>query len=122
MDTFKPYLDSIKDDEIRSRMINLLEWVQNKYPMLGKKIAWNQPHFTHHDTFIIAFTHAKSHVSIIPEYKVIDLFKDEIRKNNYLHTNFIYKVKWNQEMNYDLLSKIIEYNMHDKSDYNSYWR
>ena len=122
MQVFKPYLDSIKDEKHQLIMKDLLQWVIDTYPMLGKKIAWNQPHFTHNGTFIIAFTHAKQHISVVPEFKVIEVFKDIIKSYNFAHTHFIFKIKWTEDIPYDLIKKMIEYNMKDKLGMTTYWR
>jgi len=119
---FESYLEKIKDESHRLIMKNLLQWVMDKYPMLDQKIAWNQPHFVHNGTFIIAFTHAKQHMSVAPEYKAIDEFRQEIRNNEYLSTNFIFKIKWTQKVNHNLISRIIEFNMQDKKGLQTYWR
>ena len=122
MKVFEPYLDLIKVDEHQQIMKELLAWVIDKYPMLDHKIAWNQPHFVQNGTFIIAFTHAKQHFSVAPEYKAISEFKHYIKESGYLSTNFIFKIKWGQPVNYDLLSRIIEFNMKDKQGLKTYWR
>lgn len=122
MKVFEPYLVKIKDEKNREIMEGLLSWVMTNYPMLDKKIAWNQPHFVHNNTFIIAFTHAKQHISVVPEYKAIEVFKEDIKKSNYQSTNFIYKMKWQNPINYDLLKRIIDYNMEDKKGLDTYWR
>ncbi|HHX75843.1 MAG TPA: iron chaperone [Acholeplasmataceae bacterium] len=122
MKVFEPYLVKIKDEKNREIMEGLLSWVMTNYPMLDKKIAWNQPHFVHNNTFIIAFTHAKQHISVVPEYKAIEVFKEDIKKSNYQSTNFIYKMKWQNPIDYDLLKRIIDYNMEDKKGLDTYWR
>lgn len=122
MKVFEPYLVKIKDEKNRKIMEGLLSWVMTNYPMLDKKIAWNQPHFVHNNTFIIAFTHAKQHISVVPEYKAIEVFKEDIKKSNYQSTNFIYKMKWQNPIDYDLLKRIIDYNMEDKKGLDTYWR
>ncbi|MCQ4950818.1 hypothetical protein NE646_14380, partial [Bittarella massiliensis] len=37
------------------------------FPDLTPKIAWNQPMFTDHGTFIIGFSAAKAHLAVAPE-------------------------------------------------------
>ena len=68
--------------------------------MLDTKIAWNQPHFVHEGTFIIAFTHAKAHLSVAPEYKAIDEFKKKLEIESiypqtlFLKSNGIKQLIW----------------------------
>ncbi len=54
------------------------------------KIAWNQPMFMDHDTFIIGFSIAKQHLAVAPEKAGIDYFSDEIVKAGYGHTKQLY--------------------------------
>ena len=60
MENFENYLASIEKEAHRSRMREILTWVQDTSPMLTPKIAWNQPMFTHHGTFIICLLYTSS--------------------------------------------------------------
>ncbi len=59
MNIFTDYLASISDDQHRAKLADVLGWVSRKFPGLEPKIAWNQPMFTDHGTFIIGFEHSK---------------------------------------------------------------
>ncbi|NLA80351.1 MAG: iron chaperone, partial [Chloroflexi bacterium] len=50
METFMEWLETIKTPEHRARAQEVLQWVMDTYPDLGRKIAWNAPHFTDHGT------------------------------------------------------------------------
>ena len=78
MDNFAEYLAQIDNPQQRSRMEEVLAWVARKFPNLETKIAWNQPMFTDHGTFIIGFSTARHNLAIAPEVAGVEHFADEI--------------------------------------------
>lgn len=122
METFEKYLSTIKIEEHRSRMREVLEWINNRFPDMQPKIAWNQPMFTDHGTFIIGFSASKQHFSVAPEQKGIEMFSSEIKKSGYSYSSNIFRIRWDEPVNYSLLEQIIRYNRTDKADCSSFWR
>ncbi|MEX1376345.1 MAG: iron chaperone [Eubacteriales bacterium] len=122
METFKEYLDTIENPENRMRVEQVLGWVQDTFPQLEKKIAWSQPMFTDHGTFIIGFSSYKKHMNMSPEKKTLDKFSDEIKKRGYTHTQQLVQFPWDKEIDYNLLEDIIKFNISDKKDCQSFWR
>lgn len=122
MNTFDEYYEKVGNPEHVARMKEVVEWVLTKYPQLETKIAWNQPMFTHHGTFILAFDYNKKYMTVAPEKVVVDLFSDEIKAAGYEHTKMLIRFFWDRPFNYELLSKMIEYNIEDKKDWNLFWR
>ena len=118
---FEEFLLKIDDVEKQKRIRDILSWVEDTFS-LDKKVGWNQPMFTDHGTFIIGFSIAKHHISIAPESKTIAKYSQEIINNGYTHTVEIFRIKWDQDVNYDLLNKLIQFNIEDKKDYNAFWR
>lgn len=64
MEAFAEYLAHIDNPQHRARTQEVLAWVTKKFPNLMPKIAWNQPMFTDHSTFIIGFSVAKHHLPL----------------------------------------------------------
>ena len=122
MDVFAEYLSGIGNLEHRARTEEVLTWVAERFPNLMPKIAWNQPMFTDHDTFIIGFSIAKQHLAVAPEKVGIDHFSDEIVKAGYGHTKQLVRIPWNDPVDFSLLEKIIEFNILDKADCSTFWR
>ncbi|MEC6748497.1 DUF1801 domain-containing protein [Marinilactibacillus sp. XAAS-LB27] len=122
MKEFEDYLESIDDIEQRDRMTEILNRIALTFPNLVPRIAWNQPNFTDHGTFIIGFSIAKHHISIAPEKKALQQFVIEISEDGYTTTKELIKIKDTQEINFDLLEKIIQFNIEDKKDCQTYWR
>lgn len=122
VEVFEDYLKKIDNPEHRERIEEVLTWVANTFPQLNPKIAWNQPMFTDHDTYIIGFSIAKQHIAVAPEIAGIHRFSDEIMQAGYDHTKQLMRIQWNSEDNYALLEKIIQFNIEDKADCSTFWR
>ena len=122
MELFEEYLAKIEYETHRSRMREVLVWVNDTFPTLAPKIAWNQPMFTDHRTFIIGFSVAKGHFAISPEAQGIAAFSDDIAKSGYSQTSNLFRIKWDQPVNFNLLERIIRYNIEDKKGCTTFWR
>ena len=122
MEDFADYLTKIADPQQRSRMEEVLGWVKTKFPHLSTRIAWNQPMFTDHGTFIIAFSVAKKHYAVAPETAAILHFADEIAQAGYEYTGMLVRFPWDRPVAYSLLDKMIQFNMAEKADCTSFWR
>lgn len=122
MKVFQGYLLDIEDEENRRRLAEVLNWVKERFPILEPKIAWNQPMFTDHGTFIIGFSVSKPHFAVSPEAKGIAVFSDEIAESGYSRGSHLFRIKWSEPVDYALLERIIQYNMADKADCVTFWR
>lgn len=122
MKDINEFFSTILEPEQRARLEDLFEWTKKHYPQFNVVIKWNQPMFTDHDTFIIAYSISKKHLSVAPESIAITTFKDAIEKAGYQHTENIIKIAWDQTIDFNLLKKIIDYNVQEKIDYTKFWR
>lgn len=122
MDVFDDYLARIENPQHRSRMEEVLRWVSLQFPNLAPKIAWNQPIFTDHGTFIIGFSVSQNHLAVAPERVGISHFSDEIVKAGYDHTKELVRIPWDKPLNLSLLENIIIFNITDKINCSTFWR
>ncbi|WP_375179002.1 iron chaperone [Enterococcus rotai] len=122
MKDINEFFSSINEPEHRERLEELFDWTMKTYPQFSVVIKWNQPMFTDHGTFIIAYSTSKKHLSIAPETVTISTFKEDIEKSGYQHTDNIIKITWEQPIDYSLLKKIIDFNVQEKIDYTKFWR
>ncbi|WP_057912010.1 iron chaperone [Peribacillus muralis] len=122
MEVFSEYLASIDNQEHRERTEEVLLWVTRKFPNLMPKIAWNQPMFTDHGTYIIGFSVAKHHLAVAPETAGINHLSKEIAQAGYDYTKQLVRIRWDGPVDFSLLEKMIEYNMLDKADCPTFWR
>ncbi|WP_433753608.1 iron chaperone [Paenibacillus amylolyticus] len=122
METFAEFIARIDNPEHQARTEEVLNWVTEKFPNLKPKVAWNQPMFTDHDTFIIGFSVSKQHLAVAPEKAGINRFSEEITQAGYDHTKELVRMKWKQEIDYSLLERMIEFNIKDKAECSTFWR
>ena len=122
MDTFVEFIAHIEDSKQRERTKEVLDWVTQKYPNMEHKIAWNQPMFTDHGTFIIGFSVSKKHLAVSPEQAGIAHFSDEITKAGYEHSSNLMRFPWNKPIDYTLLQHMIEFNLMEKENTKTFWR
>ena len=122
MKVFEEFLTKIDNPEHRSRTKKVLTWVSENYPNLVPVIKWNQPMFTDHDTYIIGFSVSKQHLAASPEQAGIIHFSEQIVQAGYKHTKMLVQFPWNKQVDYELLKKMIEYNIEDKADCTTFWR
>jgi uncharacterized protein YdhG (YjbR/CyaY superfamily) len=106
----------------RERTEEVLNWVAEKFPNLKPRIAWNQPMFTDHGTFIIGFSTSKKHLAISPELAGIEHFSADIVQVGYEHTKMLMRFPWDRPVDYALLEKMIAFNIEDKADCTTFWR
>ncbi len=122
MKEFESFLDGLDDQDVRFKIEEVLQWISDKYPSMGKTIKWNQPMFTDHGTFIIGLSVSKKHMSIAPEPAAIKNFESDIKEAGHSHTDNIIRIPWNEPMNYTLLGRLIDFNIEDKKDHEKFWR
>jgi uncharacterized protein len=122
MDMFVEYLASIEDLRNRARAAEILDWVADRFPALSPKIAWNQPMFTDHGTFIIGFSVSRKHLAVAPEIAGIHRFAADILQAGYDHTKGLMRIPWESPVDYPLLERMIAFNIQDKGDCSTFWR
>lgn len=122
MEAFKAFLNQIDDTDQRQRVEQIFEHISTRFPQLESVIKWNQPMFADHGTFIIGFSVAKNHLAVAPEMVALNRFEDEIHKAGYQRTNQILKIQWKDEVDFDLLERIIAFNIEDKKTTTKFWR
>ena len=122
MTEFNDFLQSLENDKQTATMEAIFNWISETFPELETTVKWNQPMYTHHDTFIIAFSKSKQHFSVSPEAKGMAEFTEQIEAAGYSQTNNLFRIKWTQDVNYALLKSIIQFNIEDKADCTTFWR
>ncbi len=122
MEDFAEFFAGIDNPQHRARTEEVLGWVARRFPNLATKIAWNQPMFTDHGTFIIGFSVSKNHLAVAPEKAGIARFSEEIVQAGYDHTKELVRIRWDGPVDYSLLEKMIEFNIQDKAGYTTFWR
>lgn len=122
IDVFTEYLERIDTPANRSKTKDVLQWVADTFPALTPRVAWNQPMFTDHGTYIIGFSVSKKHLAVSPEREGILRFADEIEKSGYEHSKMLFRIRWESKVDYALLEKIIAFTIEDKANCSTFWR
>lgn len=122
LEVFSEYLSQIKDTQHCARVTEVLSWVGAEFPDLEGRIAWKQPMFTDHGTFIIGFSVSGKHMSVSPEKAGMEYFSGEIAKWGYGQSKMLFRIKWEDSIPYSLLERIIRYNCLEKQDCKTFWR
>lgn len=119
--TFQSFLENLPDKQ-QEKLNEIFNWIENHYPELEPVIKWNQPMYQQHGTFIIGFSTAKKHIAVAPEKEALLEFKEDIEAAGYSQTAMLFRIKWNEPVHYHLLQKIIDFNIEDKKDCQTFWR
>ena len=120
--TLDEYLATIPNDDNRARMVEVLDWVSHNYPELELRVAWNQPMFTHHGTYIIGFSAASKHMAMAPERVTMIRFEPVMHEHNTDFGTMLARQPWNKPFDYELLDAFIQHQLADKRDVTSFWR
>ena len=116
------YLATIPNDDNRARMVDVLVWVGLTYPELELRIAWNQPMFTHHGTYIIGFSAASKHMAMAPERATMIRFEQVMRERGTDFGTMLAHQPWTKLFDYELLDAFIQHQLAEKQDITSFWR
>ena len=119
---FDEYINSIENEENRSKFIEVLEFVISEFPHLETVIKWNQPMFLDHGTYIIAFNVTKKHINIAPEKATMIYFDELIKSRDVAYTMMFIQMKWGKPIDFELLKEVIVHNIMEKKDTTSFWR
>ena len=119
---FDEFLNKIDEADKRAQVGEVLEFIHEAFPELAREIKWNQPFFLNEGTFIIALSVAKNHMSIAPEEVTMEKFSDRIDAAGYDKTKGLFKIKFSDEVDWQLLKDIISFNIEDKKGYKKLWR
>lgn len=122
MEVFAEYLAGIDNPQHKARLEEIFDRIIKTFPNLVPKIAWKQPMFTDHGTFIIGFSVAKHHLAVAPERVGIDHFSGEIVQAGYNHSKELIRIPWDSHVDLSLLEKIIQFNILDKAECSTFWR
>ncbi|MBC1562245.1 iron chaperone [Listeria booriae] len=122
MEVFEEFIGNIENPEHQARMAEVLAWIETEYPDLGQRIAWNQPMFTDHGTFIIGFSVSKKHMAIAPEGEGMVRLADAIAASGYPTTKMLIQMPWDKPVDYTLIKTIIDFNIADKAECTTFWR
>lgn len=119
---FESYLQTIHNVENREKLLVVINWIKKEFKDLSLEIKWNQPMFIKDGTHILSLSVSKEHFSVAPEFKGMEVFRDKIANAGYSQSKMLFRIKFSEEVNYQLLREIINFNIEDKKGLNTFWR
>lgn len=122
MTTLDEFLATIPNDDNRERMVDVLVWVGLTYPELELRIAWNQPMFTHHGTYIIGLSAASKHMAVAPERAAMIRFEPVMCELGTDFGKMFARQPWDKPSDYEILDAFIQHQLTEKQDIASFWR
>ena len=122
MERFEAYLRRIPDPHQRAQMAAVREWVEGRFPKLSPRLAWNQPVFTNHGTFIIGFARTPEYLAVVPEAPGVARFRREIAEAGCAASGQEVRLGWDAPVPYGLLEQLIAFNVADKAACRTFWR
>ena len=120
--TIKPYLDKINTPEHKERLVDLLKWILGEFPQLELVQKWNQPMLLDHGVFIMGFSISKKHIALAPEYYAMVKFADMLDEAGYERSTMLFRIRWDQSIDYDLIKTIIQFKINDRLSETSFWK
>jgi uncharacterized protein YdhG (YjbR/CyaY superfamily) len=122
MNNFEEYLLTLEEGDRRERMASIFSYIRKEFPFLKEEVKWKQPMFADHGTFIIGFSVSKGHISVGSERPCLEKFKEDIEKAQYPLLKELFQIPFDSPVDFELLHKIIAYNIEDKKDVTVFWR
>lgn len=119
---FDAFLNTISDLHQKEKLIAILHWIDQQFPNLSRVVKWNQPMYTDHGTFILGFSVSKNHISVTPEKAGMEHFREKIAQKGFVQSMMLFQIQNNQDIPFDLLKEMIEYNLAEKAEITSFWR
>lgn len=108
--------------EQRARLEEILDWVSRTWPGLELVVKWNQPMFLDHGTYIIGFSVFPKNIAVGPEVALMERMRAEIEAAGYTTTQRLFRIGWDEPVDHDLLTRIIETQIAEKATVTGLWR
>ena len=118
---FERYLATIDQPDHQLRVRSVLTGVQAAFPALHQRVAWHQPMFTDHGTFVIGFSVSQHHLAVALEGPTMVHFRDRLVAAGYHPGKRLARIGWDQSVDRALLAEIIQFVVSAKADVSSFW-
>lgn len=120
-DQVNVFLNEISNEKLRIKLNEIIEWIEEKYSDFNLEYKWNQPMFVNHGTYILGLSVSKKHLGVGLEALIMEHFKSSLEERHIEHGKMIFRIKEDDEVDYNLLSTIIDYIVIFKKDVKSFW-
>lgn len=120
LETLADYLAQAKAPQRRVRMAEVLEWAERTFSGLELRVAWNQPVFTDHGTFIVGISVSAGHLAVSPG-RAWRAFSGN-RPGRLCRGKMLFRIPWERDVDYTLLRRMIAFNRTEKAHCKTFWR
>lgn len=121
MDTIINYANDLDNQNMRTAYLNIIEPLLQEHPELDVEIKYNLPTLIKDGCFIFSCSPFKSYISIMFEKPTLEHFMEDIKQNNYKLTKTTFSIKYSQEIDHELLLKMIDFQIELRKDSNTFW-
>ena len=120
--TLEEYYESIEDQKHKEIIKDLIIELKDAFDGLDLVVKWKQPMLVKDGAFILGFSVSKKHFSVSPDKYALDQFRKELEESGYSVKKMLFSIDFSQEINKDLLKKIIAFNIEDRKGSETFWR
>lgn len=117
----KLYFEKVEDIANRQKVENLYNQLVGLDPDLNILYAWNNPMIKYKESFNCGITVAKAHFTIAFDSVALEFFKERILEAGYGLNLKTFKIKYNQEIDFDLLREMVLFSIELRKDAKGFW-
>lgn len=121
MDIIINYVNNLESVEIKERYLKIIEPLLLEHSDLVVETKYNLPTLTKDGCFIFSCSPFKNYISIMFEKPTLEHFTSEIKANNYNLTKTTFNIKYSQDIDYELLLKMIAFQLELRKGSNKFW-
>lgn len=117
----KLYFDNIERDDDRAKVANLYNELLKIDKSLSPIYAWNNPMIKYKEAFNCGISVAKAHITIAFDVEALEFFKERIIESGYKLNAKTFTIKYNQDINLELLKSMVLFSIELKKDAKGFW-
>lgn len=118
----KMYFDQVENIESRGKVVDLYNQLVAIDPDLSTLYAWNSPMIKYKESFNCGITVAKAHFTIAFDPEALEFFKERIIANGYGLNLKTFKIKYDQQIDFELLREMVLFSIALRQDATGFWK
>ncbi len=118
----KLYFEQVEDLANRKKVEELYANLVAIDPDLSILYAWNNPMIKYKESFNCGISVAKAHFTMAFDTEALEFFKDRIIDDGYGLNLKTFKIKYNQEIDFELLREMVLFSIALRKDAKGFWK
>lgn len=118
----KIYFEQVENVENRRKVVDLFDNLAAIDDELTKIYAWNSPMIKYKESFNCGITVAKAHFTMAFDKEALEFFKERIIENGYGLNLKTFKIKYNQDIDLELLTEMVLFSINLRQDATGFWK